>query len=63
MGAGDEVSHQSSRISVRGWPRLRVQFENLAKAYVRLVEQADRNRRVVVYEPPPPKIGDTDLTK
>jgi len=38
-------------------PRLRVQFENLAKAYLRLAEQADRNASAdLTYEPPPPKL-------
>jgi hypothetical protein len=35
-----------------------------AKAYLRLAEQADRNALVdLVYEPPPPKLGQSDLTK
>jgi hypothetical protein len=41
-----------------------VGFANLAKAYLRLAEQADRNALVdLVYEPPPPKLGQSDLTK
>ena len=41
--------------------RLRTQYENLAKAYWRLAEQADRNRHFdMIYEPPPPKLKDAD---
>ena len=41
--------------------RLRTQYENLAKAYWRLAEQADRNRLLdMTYEPPPPKLNDLD---
>ena len=41
-------------------PYLRVEFENLAKAYLRLAEQADRNAGAdIVYEPPPPKLNDS----
>jgi hypothetical protein len=68
MGAGDQYRIKAAEFHARAQsgatPRIRVQFENLAKAYLRLAEQADRNERVdLVYEPPPPKIGDTDLTK
>jgi len=42
-------------------PRLRVQYENLSKAYLRLAEQADRNDVVdITYEPPVPKIDNPD---
>ena len=41
--------------------RLRVQYENLSKAYLRLAEQADRNNVAdITYEPPPPKIDNPD---
>jgi hypothetical protein len=44
--------------------RLRAQFENLAKAYLRLAEQADRNTELdVTYEPPPPKLNDSEVKK
>jgi hypothetical protein len=40
-------------------PLLRLQYENLARAYLRLAEQADRNGVThLVYEPPPPKLSD-----
>jgi hypothetical protein len=42
----------------------RVEFENLAKSYLRLAMQADRNSQVdVVYEPPPPTLGDKSELK
>jgi hypothetical protein len=41
-------------------PRLQV-HENLAKAYLRLAEQADRNAQTdVIYEPPTPRLDDSD---
>jgi hypothetical protein len=41
--------------------RLQVQYENLAKAYLRLAEQADRNAQTdVIYEPPTPRLDDSD---
>jgi hypothetical protein len=40
-------------------PSKRRDFENMARAYMRLYEQARRNQRTdVVYEPPPPKLND-----
>ena len=40
-------------------PSKRRDFENLARAYMRLYEQAKRNQRTdVIYEPPPPKLND-----
>ena len=42
-------------------PHLRLQFENLAKTYLRLAEQADRNDWAdIVYEPPPPRLNNSD---
>jgi hypothetical protein len=39
-------------------PRMRAQYENLSKAYLRLAEQADRNEQAdIIYEPPPPRKG------
>ena len=39
----------------------RMQFESLARAYLRLAEQAERNIQTdVTYEPPPTKIDDSD---
>ena len=42
-------------------PHLRVQYENLSKAYLRLAGQADRNDMAdIMYEPPTPKIDKPD---
>ena len=43
---------------------IRAGFENLARAYLRLAEQAIRNAQTdVSYEPPPPKLDDPDLKR
>jgi hypothetical protein len=37
-------------------PRVKLNFENMARAYLRLAEQAERNRLTdIVYETPPKK--------
>lgn len=42
--------------------RLRAQYENLARAYLRLAVQAERNSLLdAIYEPPPPKIDDPEM--
>ena len=42
----------------------RDEFESLAKSYLRLAMQADRNSHLdVVYEPPLPKLGDKSELK
>ncbi len=42
--------------------QMRAEFENLAAAFLRLAEQAERNSQFdVSSEPPPPKIDDSDL--
>ena len=42
--------------------QIRAEFENLAAAFLRLAEQAQRNSQFdVTCEPPPPKIDDPDL--
>jgi hypothetical protein len=57
--AGDEYRIKAAELHAQAQchttSKLRVQFENLAKAY--LAEQADRNDRSdLLYEPPPPKL-------
>jgi len=48
----------------RGDTSHRGEFESLAKSYLRLAMQADRNSHLdVVYEPPPPKLGDKSELK
>jgi hypothetical protein len=40
----------------------RASFENLARAYLRLAEQAIRNAQTdISYEPPPPKLDDPEV--
>jgi hypothetical protein len=40
----------------------RTELENLALAFLRLAEQARRNSQTdVTYEPPPPKLDDSEL--
>ena len=42
----------------------RGEFESLAKSYLRLAMQADRNSHLdVIYEPPPPTLGDKSELK
>ena len=64
MAAGDEYRikaaefHAQARREPR--PGLRAELENLARAYLRLAEQAQRNTQLdVTYEPPSPKIDDS----
>ena len=39
-------------------PSLRLQYEQFARSYLKLAEQADRNRRTdLVYETPPAAVG------
>jgi len=65
MASGDQyrikaASFHASALCTRS-SRLRGQYENLSKAYLRLAEQADRNDVVdIAYEPPPPKIDNPD---
>jgi hypothetical protein len=43
---------------------MRAGFENLARAYLRLAEQALRNAQTdVIYEPAPPKLHDPELKR
>ena len=43
-------------------PQIRGEFENLAAAFLRLAEQAKRNRQfALTYDPPPLKVDDPDL--
>src|SRR5262245_49735754 len=45
-------------------PEVRAGFENLARANLRLADQALRNTHVdVSYEPPPPKLNDPDVKR
>ena len=43
---------------------LKIQFEHLARAYLRLAEQAERNSRLdISYEPPPPKLNRPEVNR
>ena len=55
MAAGDQYRTKAAEFHARAQsetrPQLRLQFENLAKAHLRLAEQADWNDRVeAVYD-------------
>ena len=59
-----EPLSSSPRPNPRPTWKSRAGFENLARAYLRLAEQAIRNAQTdVSYEPPPPKLGDPDLKR
>jgi hypothetical protein len=66
MAAGDQyrIKAAESHARARGETSLllRAEYENLARAYLRLAEQAERNALFdVTYEPPPPKIDDPEM--
>ena len=51
-----------AKVEANADPLMRAEFENLAKAYLRLAELAKANTKTdVVYEPPPQKIGDPEI--
>lgn len=57
MARGAEYRIKAANMNARAKQEqnllLRIEFENLARAYLRLAEQADRNDKAdVVYEPP-----------
>jgi hypothetical protein len=61
MAAGDQYRTKAASFHARAQfttsPRMRAQYENLSKAYLRLAEQADRNEQAdIIYEPPPPTL-------
>jgi hypothetical protein len=60
MAAGDQYRARAAELSAKAqWetnPGFKVEYENLALAYLRLADQADRNARTdIVYEPPLPR--------
>lgn len=68
MSTGDEYRIKAAEFHARAIcqtsARMKKQYEDLSRAYLRLAEQADRNARVyLVYEPPPPKLSDTPELK
>jgi len=63
MASGDVYLFRAAELFAKAEaePNLaaRMDLENLARAYLRLAEQAIRNARTdVSYEPPPPKLND-----
>jgi hypothetical protein len=58
MTTGDQYRARAAELSAKAQAEtaraLRIEYENLALAYLRLADQADRNARTdVVYEPRP----------
>lgn len=63
MAAGDEYRIKAAEFHAYALtennPKIRAEFENLARAYLRLAEQAQRNEQFdISYEPTPPKLDD-----
>jgi hypothetical protein len=51
-----------ARAETESDPQLRAELENLAAAFLRLAEQAERNTQFdLAYEPTSPKTDDSDL--
>jgi hypothetical protein len=51
-----------ARAETESDPQILAEFENLAAAFLRLAEQAERNSQFdLTYKPPPPKVDDPDL--
>jgi hypothetical protein len=58
MGSGDHYRVKAADMNARAKsepnPFIRAEYENLALAYLRLADQAERNATTdIVYEPPP----------
>ncbi len=65
MSQADEYRVRAAEFRAKarheGDASVRIDLESLARAYVRLAEQAEKNQQLdVTYEPPPPKIGEQD---
>ena len=63
MAAGDQYRTRAAsfpRALCAVSMRLRVQYESLSEAYLRLAEQADRNDMTDITLEPPPKIDNPD---
>jgi hypothetical protein len=63
MASGDDYLFRAAELLARAEcesdPEKRAELENLGWAFLRLAEQARRNRATdIVYEPPPPKLDD-----
>jgi len=70
MASGDNylypfrVAEFFAKVETEPDPEMRAGFENLARAYLRLAEQALRNAQTdIIYEPAPPKLDDPQLKR
>ena len=68
MVAGDKYKYCAkalellARAEIENDPQMRAELENLAAAFLRLAEQAERNTQFdLAYEPPSPKTDDPNL--
>jgi len=66
MAPGDQYRVKTAELLARARrepnTELRAEFEGLARGYLRLAEQSERNAQLdIVYETPPPKDGDPRL--
>ncbi|MGB9042963.1 MAG: hypothetical protein WCC81_10890 [Pseudolabrys sp.] len=52
-----------ARAEIETDPQIRAEFENLAAAFLRLAEQAERNSLFDVTYEPPPKVDNPDLKR
>jgi hypothetical protein len=64
MASGEDYILKAAEFRARAEaetnPKARDEFEHLARAYLRLAGQAKRNTETdVTYEPPPPKLDDS----
>jgi hypothetical protein len=63
-GAPSDLDRGLAQAEGETSPETRVELENLASAYLRLAAQAKRNTQLdVTYEPPPPKIDDSEMKR
>jgi hypothetical protein len=64
MASGEDYVLKAAEFRARAEaetnPTVRNEFEHLARAYLRLAGQANRNNKTdITYEPPPPKLDDS----
>jgi hypothetical protein len=69
MSSGDDYRAKAAKLHARAQyeekdPAIRAEFENLARSFLRLAEQADRNSQIdVVYKTSPNKVGDQEIKR
>ncbi len=64
MASGEDYVLKAAEFRARAEaetdPKVREEFDHLARAYLRLAGQAKRNiENDITYEPPPPKLDDS----